>query len=73
MNFNDQTVTWNTDTITMNNRITLSALETLIEVYMSANEAQMLRDEYSRVTKILGAEYKQSASKCWHQDMRNTP
>jgi hypothetical protein len=33
-------------------------LETLIEVYMSANEQQTLRDEYSRATKILDAEYK---------------
>jgi hypothetical protein len=35
MNFNDHTVTWDTDTI-----------------------PQTLRDEYSRATKILDAEYK---------------
>jgi hypothetical protein len=29
----------------------------LIEVYMSANKPQTLRDEYSRYTKILDAEY----------------
>jgi hypothetical protein len=37
----------------------LSSVEALIEVYMSANEPQTLRDEYSRSTKILDAEYKQ--------------
>jgi hypothetical protein len=33
----------------------------MIEVYMSANEPQTLRDEYSQVTKILDAEYKQGS------------
>jgi hypothetical protein len=49
MNFNDHTVTWDTDTIPMKDRDTrtLSSLETLIEVDMSANEQQTLRDEYS--------------------------
>jgi hypothetical protein len=37
---------------------TLSSLEALIEVYMSANKPQTLKDEYSRATKILDAEYK---------------
>jgi hypothetical protein len=60
MNFNDHTVTWDTDTIPMKDRdtCTLSSLEALVEVYMSANEPQMPRDEYSRATKILDAEYK---------------
>jgi hypothetical protein len=60
MNFNDHTVTWDTDTIPMKDRdaCTLSSVEALIEVYMSANEPQSLRDEYSRATKILDAEYK---------------
>jgi hypothetical protein len=60
MNFNDHTVTWDTDTIPMKDRDrgTLSSVEVLIEVYMSANEPQTLRDEYSRPTKILDAEYK---------------
>jgi hypothetical protein len=31
----------------------------MIEVYMSANESQTLRDEYSRATKILDIEDKQ--------------
>jgi hypothetical protein len=57
MNFNDHTVNWDTDTIPMKDRGTLSS-EALIEVYMSANEPQTLRDEYSRDTKILDAEYK---------------
>jgi hypothetical protein len=49
MNFNDHTVTWDTHTIPMKDRdtCTLSSVEALIEVYMSANEAQTLRDEYS--------------------------
>jgi hypothetical protein len=61
MNFNDDTVTRDTDTILLKDRDTysnLSSVEALIEVYMSANEPQMLRDEYSRATKILDAEYK---------------
>jgi hypothetical protein len=62
MNFNDHMVTWDTDTIPMNNRGTLSSVEALIEVYMIANEAQTLRDEYSRATKILDAEYKQASA-----------
>jgi hypothetical protein len=37
---------------------TQSSSEALLEVYLSANEPQMLRDEYCRVTKILDAEYK---------------
>jgi hypothetical protein len=36
----------------------LSSVEALIEVYMSANEPQTLRNEYSRATRILDAEYK---------------
>jgi hypothetical protein len=52
MNFNDHTVTWDTDTIPMKDRDThtLSSVETLIVVYMSENEPQTLRDEYSRNT-----------------------
>jgi hypothetical protein len=57
MNFNDQTVTWDTDTITMKERASLSSAEALIEVYLSANDPQMLRHEYSRATKILDTEY----------------
>jgi hypothetical protein len=37
----------------------LSLVEALIKVYMSADEPQTLRDEYSRATKILDAEDKQ--------------
>jgi hypothetical protein len=60
MNFNNHTVNWDTDTIPMKDRdtCTLSSVESLIEVYMSANEPQTLRDEYSRATIILDAEYK---------------
>jgi hypothetical protein len=60
MNFNDHTVTWDTDTIPMKDRdaLTVSSVEALIEVYMSANEPQTLRDEYSRATKVLDPEYK---------------
>jgi hypothetical protein len=54
MNFNDHTVTWDTDTIPIKDRdkCTLSSVEALIEVYMIANEPQTLRDEYSRATKF---------------------
>jgi hypothetical protein len=40
MNFNDHTVTWDTDTIPLKDRDTYTPLsvEALIEVYMSANE-----------------------------------
>jgi hypothetical protein len=60
MNFNDHTVTWDTDTIPIKDRDTgtLSSVEDLIEVYMSANEPQTLRYEYSRDTNILDSEYK---------------
>jgi hypothetical protein len=58
MNFNDHTVTWDTDTIPLKDRGTLSSVAALIEVYMSANEPQTLRDEYSQVTEILDSEYK---------------
>jgi hypothetical protein len=60
MNFNDHTVTWDTDTIPMKDRdnSTLSSVEALIEVNMSANDPQTIRDEYSRANKILDAEYK---------------
>jgi hypothetical protein len=47
MNFNDNTVTWDTDTIPMKDRGTLSSEEALIEVYITANEPQTLRDEFS--------------------------
>jgi hypothetical protein len=63
MNFNDHMITWDTDTIPMKDRDTcnLSSVETLIEVYMSANEPQTLRDEYSRATNILDAEYNKAS------------
>jgi hypothetical protein len=53
MNFNDHTVTWDTDTIPMKDRdtCTLSSVEALIEINMSTNEPQTLRDEYCRATK----------------------
>jgi hypothetical protein len=49
MNFNDHTVTWDTDTISLKDRdaCSLSSVEALIEVSMSANEPQTIRDEYS--------------------------
>jgi hypothetical protein len=64
MNFNDQKVTWDTEIITIKDRHsqTLSSAEALIEVHMSANEPQTLRDEYSRATKFLDVEHKQSSA-----------
>jgi hypothetical protein len=52
MSFNDQD----------RDACSLSSVEALIEVYMSANEPQTFRDEYSRATKILDAEYKQASA-----------
>jgi hypothetical protein len=61
MNFNDHKVAWNTDTIPMKDRGTLSfelsSAEALFDVNMSANKPQTLRDEYSCTTKILDDEY----------------
>jgi hypothetical protein len=49
MKFNDLTVIWDTETIRMKDRdtCTLSSLEAMVEVYISVNNAQTLRDEYS--------------------------
>jgi hypothetical protein len=57
MNFIDDTVNWDTDTISMKVRDTgtLSSVEALIEAYMTANEPQTHRDVYSQTTKILDA------------------
>jgi hypothetical protein len=57
MNFNDHTGTWDTNTIPMKEGATLSSVDALIEVDISANP-QMLRDEYSQPSEILDAEYK---------------
>jgi hypothetical protein len=53
MNFKDQMVTWDIDTIPMEDRVT-SSLSSSIEalwltfcLHKSANEPQTLRDEYS--------------------------
>jgi hypothetical protein len=60
MNFNDQTVTWGTDTIQLRrDTCTLSSAEALVEVYLSTNEPQTLRDKYFWATMTLDAEYKQ--------------
>jgi hypothetical protein len=60
MNFNDLMVILDTDTIPMKDRdiCTLSSLEALIEVILSTNQLQTLRDEFSQATKFLDAEYK---------------
>jgi hypothetical protein len=51
MNFNDHTVSWDTDNRNYSNERQrnrdLSSVEALIEVHMIANEPQTLRDEYS--------------------------
>jgi hypothetical protein len=59
MNFNDHTVTWDTDTIPMKDKDTAlyHQFEALNEVFMSTNEPQTLRDKYSWATKIRDAEY----------------
>jgi hypothetical protein len=42
----------------MKDRGTLSLIEALIEIYMSANEPQTLRDEYSWASKVFDADCK---------------
>jgi hypothetical protein len=62
MNFNDHTVTWDTDTIPMEYRDTeLLSTEALIEIYLSANYSQTPRNENSRDTKVLDVECKPSS------------
>jgi hypothetical protein len=39
----------------------LSSVEALIEVHMNANQPQTLRDEHSRATNILDAEYNKAS------------
>jgi hypothetical protein len=63
MNFNDHTITWNTDNALMKDSNTLASAEALIEVYMSANEPKTLRDEYSRPIKTLDADNKQASAR----------
>jgi hypothetical protein len=58
LNFNDKTVTWDSDTIPMKDRVTLNTQEALVEVYFTANEPQTLVSILSCSTKILDAEYK---------------
>jgi hypothetical protein len=58
LNFNDNTVTWGTDTIPMKDRDTLNTQEALVEVYWTTNEPQTLVSKLSCSTKILDAEYK---------------
>jgi hypothetical protein len=64
MNFNEKIVTWDTDTIRMkdSDNNALFSVEVLIEVYLSINEKQTKRDEYSRATKILNFEYKHTSA-----------
>jgi hypothetical protein len=58
LNFNDKTVTWDTDTIPMKDRGSLNSQKVITEIYLNANESQSLMDDFSRSTKILDAEYK---------------
>ena len=58
LNFNDHTVTWDTDAIPMKDRGSLNSQKVITEIYLTADEPQSLVDEFSRSTKILDAEYK---------------
>jgi hypothetical protein len=40
----------------------LSSLEAFIEVYLIINQTEILRDEYSRATKMLNTDYKQMSA-----------
>ena len=46
LNFNDHTVTWDTDTIPMKDRGTLNTQEALVEAYLASTETQSLVDEF---------------------------
>jgi hypothetical protein len=56
LNFNNHTVTWDTDIIPMNDKGTLNTQEALVEVYLVSTEPQSLVDKISCSTKILDAE-----------------
>ena len=58
LNFNDHTITWDTDTIPMKDRGTLNTQDALLEVDLPSNEPKSLVDKFSRSTKILDAENK---------------
>ena len=58
LNFNDKTVTWDTDTIPIKDRGTLNTQDALMEVYLYANNPQSIVNEFSWFNKILDAEYK---------------
>jgi hypothetical protein len=47
LNFNDHTVTWDTDTIPMKDRGTLNTQGALLEVYLASNESKSLVDKVS--------------------------
>jgi hypothetical protein len=54
MNFNDHTVTWNTDIIPMKDRATISS----VEAYMSANETKRAQRWIFLSSKTLDADHK---------------
>jgi hypothetical protein len=58
LNFNDKTITWDTDTIPMKDRDSLNLQKAITEIYLNANKPQSLLDEFSCSTKILNAEFK---------------
>jgi hypothetical protein len=58
LNFNDKTVTWDTETIPMKERGSPNSQKVITEIYLTANEPQSLLNEFSCSTKILDAEYK---------------
>jgi hypothetical protein len=58
LNFNDHTVTWDTDIIPMKDRGSLNTQDALLEVYLLSNQPQSLVNEFSRSTKVLDADSK---------------
>jgi hypothetical protein len=77
MNFNDHTVTWDTDTIPMKDRdtCTLSSVEALIEVYAEFKPASLddviktcenLHVEEQHQLKELLQKYELTVSVCWN-------
>jgi hypothetical protein len=58
LNFNDKTVSWDTDIVSKRETGNLKYMKLLSKAYLTASEPKHLMDEYAGSTKILDAEYK---------------
>jgi hypothetical protein len=60
INFQDKTVSLDTDTISIREKGNLKALKLLTKVYLTTNEPKLLKDAYSHSNKMLDAEHNMS-------------